>query len=104
MFEPEVENIKKLNGWAVGTVCTMKDGKKIREIDGALIELLNGEGLTSQYSGVNVYFVEDDEYNRKTGVFGNRKSFIKHGDNNGTYVREYVLPTNPNIVKLKPRK
>lgn len=104
LHESEIENMKNLRGWAVGTVVLVRDGEEVHEIGDAWIELFNGEGTADVFGGVRFMavdeeegevldFTDSDQLYIESYAYATREAF--GGRDVGWFVKEYTHPEDP---------
>lgn len=108
----EVEEIENREGWAFGTVALKnEDGEIEQELEGAVIELFNGEGGAGKFGGVRFMWVDEDvdyvEPWEEAGLVeayahGDDASLDKHGSLPSWFVKEWTDPENPRVGKASP--
>lgn len=85
MRDDEIENMRNLDGWAVGTVVLVGD-ETSRRIEDAWIELFNGEGRAGEFGGTRFMAIDDGEY-EEAYAYGSKEAM---GDRDiGWYVESY---------------
>jgi hypothetical protein len=107
MRDEEIENMRNLDGWAVGTVALVEKGTEIASVDDAWIELFNGEGRAGQFGGVRFMALceeqamdDFDEY-LEAYAYGSFSSFRANAGT-GWYVKRYDHPDDPDVGQEAP--
>lgn len=98
MHDEELENMRNLDGWAVGTVVQIIDGAVTKRIEDAWIELFNGEGRAGEFEGVRFLAVHEDEYEESYAY----SSAAAMGEKKTAWcVEEWKEPEEPDIGLTK---
>lgn len=90
MHPDECDNMRALDGWAVGTVVCHEDGDEVNRIDDAWIELFDGNGRAGEFNGVRFMGVSDGEY-MEAYAHGDGHYF-EQDDRTGWFVESYTEP------------
>lgn len=102
MTDTEMENMRSLDGWAVGTVYRVEDtvSKMPVEIfEDAWIELFNGAGQARELGGVRFMAVNDGEYEE---AYAYPSSGAACGNEPCYYVTSWTAPEDPDVGKVYP--
>lgn len=91
LSDEEIENIENRNGWALGIVVLSENGDEAERFEGAVIELLNGDGRAGDFGGVNFLAVADGEL-REAKAYATREAFENSSRDSGWFVEKYTDP------------
>lgn len=112
MRDEEVENMRNLDGWAVGTVTLVERGATIRSIDNAWIELFNGAGRAGSFGGVRFMAIDEskpaeaevayiDPQYEEAYAYATADDFDVDSST-GWYVEQYDVPDDPDYGAPAP--
>lgn len=100
MQDKEVENMRNLDGWAVGTVVLIEMGSQKQTIHDAWIELFNGEGCAGEFGGVRFMGKNGDGRYQEAYAYGTEEAMDHRST--GWYVESYDYPDDPNVGDPAP--
>lgn len=125
--DEEIENMVLFRGWALGTVvlAEKRDGRRLDpdelvdendRIEGAWIELMNGEGRAGEFGGVKAFAdvpgsphaeeiagIDGTEGYFETYAFATPEAFKASSQKRGWYVGEWIAPKQPDYGEAAPR-
>lgn len=100
MRQEEIENMRSLDGWAIGTVVqTDWDGEVVHRFDDAWVELFNGDGRAGRFGGVRFMTVDDGDYEEAYAYAGRTAA---EGSHPCYYVETWTEPEFPEIGPRSP--
>lgn len=100
MRDDELDNMRSLDGWAVGTVVCHESGEEVARITDAWIELFDGNGRASVFGGVRFMGLRDGEYEE---AYAHADSCLfEQDDRTGWFVESYTEPEMETTMKPYP--
>ena len=77
MYDEELQNMRKLDGWSVGTVVKRRpNGTEPVTLNDAWIELFDGNGRAGQYGGVRFMAITEDGEYEEAYAYGNKTASL----------------------------
>lgn len=96
----EIENMKALDGWAVGDVVeTNERGQVVNTYEDAWAELFNGAGRAGEFGGVRFMSVDGGDYHE---AYAYPSEETADGNHPCYYVIEWIEPEEPAVGRQYP--
>lgn len=101
MNDEELDNMRSLDGWAVGSVACYENRTQIALLSDAWIELFNGDGRAGEFGGVRFMALDEDGQLQEAYAYGSFGA-LRENAATGWCVQNYRVPDNPDVGQEAP--